>query len=540
MYSHKTIDNSVLKLLLEHESRRIPVDTKLNYLWWDSATGYERKDSGQFADYSLKFWKLYNNRNFNNKCHKLFEKYKDNTQCHEYSILKILVNSILRNRVSRELKERIDSISGLLEHRALNYRPVILIGGKRRRLTSMDIHRELNNSGKRDRVNMWDAGRRIGKVLYRTGFPELVRIRNRIALDNNFSDFHRMSLYLDDIEPQWLDSFMERLADVTETPFLDAKAEIDSVLSSKFSIPSSMLMPWHYGDLFFQEVPSFVNQEPAKKNISNSIDAVISLFKYIGLDISDVIEKSDFGKRKNKIAHAYCLDMDRQGDIRIIATETNDQAFVSTLLHECGHAAYFRNIDKKLNYIFRSPAHLFLSEGIAMFMQSLQYEEGFLKKLYNKSPGYWRKYSRVKNHKRKIDNLVFIRWSLVMYFFERELYRNPEQDLQKLWWFLVNKYQKLNIPTDRNNRFDWLSKIHIVTNPVYYHNYLLGAVFSDTLRCSLGGDSTGGDFIETLKEKKFGDMITENLFSFGKSKTWNSAVLDLFGKPLQPEMINCK
>ena len=42
--------------------------------------------------------------------------------------------------------------------------------------------------------------------------------------------------------------------------------------------------------------------------------------------------------------------------------------------------------------------------------------------------------------------LIFSRWCQVMLRFEKSMYENPEQDLNKLWWDLVEKYQRLRRP----------------------------------------------------------------------------------------------
>ena len=62
--------------------------------------------------------------------------------------------------------------------------------------------------------------------------------------------------------------------------------------------------------------------------------------------------------------------------------------------------------------------------------------------------------------------------------FEKRLYKNPDQDLNKLWWDLVKEYQLIDFTRDKP---DWASKIHFVNAPVYYHNYLLGEVFASQL-----------------------------------------------------------
>ena len=37
--------------------------------------------------------------------------------------------------------------------------------------------------------------------------------------------------------------------------------------------------------------------------------------------------------------------------------------------------------------------------------------------------------------------LIFSRWCQVMLRFEKAIYADPDQDLNELWWDLVEKYQ---------------------------------------------------------------------------------------------------
>ena len=45
--------------------------------------------------------------------------------------------------------------------------------------------------------------------------------------------------------------------------------------------------------------------------------------------------------------------------------------------------------------------------------------------------------------------LIFSRWCQVMLRFEKSMYENPDQDLNKLWWDLVEKYQMVKRPPNR-------------------------------------------------------------------------------------------
>jgi peptidyl-dipeptidase A len=119
--------------------------------------------------------------------------------------------------------------------------------------------------------------------------------------------------------------------------------------------------------------------------------------------------------------------------------------------------------------------------------------------------------------------LIFSRWAQVMFRFEKELYRDPSQDLNKLWWDLVEKYQLLRRPPDRNAP-DYASKIHVVSAPAYYHNYLLGQLFACQLHASIAKDvlnrSDAAEAIYT-RDERVGRYLREKLFSQGALRSWN-------------------
>jgi Zn-dependent M32 family carboxypeptidase len=96
----------------------------------------------------------------------------------------------------------------------------------------------------------------------------------------------------------------------------------------------------------------------------------------------------------------------------------------------------------------------------------------------------------------RADRLVFSRWALVMFSFEREIYANPQRDdLNDLWWDLAERLQLINRPPGREKP-DWAAKIHLAVAPVYYHNYVLGNLISAQLRNHLEKHVTHGPFYE--------------------------------------------
>ncbi|MDQ3024656.1 MAG: peptidase M3A and M3B thimet/oligopeptidase F, partial [bacterium] len=127
--------------------------------------------------------------------------------------------------------------------------------------------------------------------------------------------------------------------------------------------------------------------------------------------------------------------------------------------------------------------------------------------------------------------MVFTRWMMVMTNFERALYADPEQDLNELWWSLVERYQEVKRPDGRNAP-DWACKSHIAESPVYYHNYMLGEMTASQIQHyvekQLGSDAL-------IRVPQTGQWLTERLFHQGALRPWNEALEFLTGEKLKPE-----
>ena len=93
---------------------------------------------------------------------------------------------------------------------------------------------------------------------------------------------------------------------------------------------------------------------------------------------------------------------------------------------------------------------------------------------------------------RRDQLLIFSRWCQVMLRFERGMYTDPQQDLNRLWWDLVERYQLVRRPEDRNAP-DYASKIHVVSAPAYYHNYMMGELFACQLHAAIARDVLQAD-----------------------------------------------
>jgi len=120
--------------------------------------------------------------------------------------------------------------------------------------------------------------------------------------------------------------------------------------------------------------------------------------------------------------------------------------------------------------------------------------------------------------------------------FEKELYGNPNQDLNKLWWDLVAKYQMLKRPEGRNAP-DYASKIHIVTAPAYYHNYMLGQLFASQVHHTIALQvlKTKPEDALYVGHREVGDFMKQRVFGPGRTLPWNQLTKFATGADLNPK-----
>jgi peptidyl-dipeptidase A len=129
------------------------------------------------------------------------------------------------------------------------------------------------------------------------------------------------------------------------------------------------------------------------------------------------------------------------------------------------------------------------------------------------------------------EMLIFLRWAITLVRFERELYRNSGQNLNRLWWEYVERFQKVTPPPNRDLS-DWASKNHLATSPVYYQNYVLGELMaSQTLqylhRAVVKSESYVGN-------PAVGGFLVEKIFKPGARYDWNTMLKRATGEELSP------
>jgi peptidyl-dipeptidase A len=391
--------------------------------------------------------------------------------------------------------------------------------------------KESNDSALRKKV--WEASKGVGAAV-ELDLRELVKLRNEAATKLGFKNFHAMQLTLNEQDGGDLIKLFDELDELTKKPFTDAKEDIDNRLARKFKCQPDELQAWHYFDPFFQESPAVFDANLDKPFEKADIEKLCSTFYAgIGLPIDRVLANSDLKEKKGKSPHAFCTDIDREGDVRVLANIVNNEYWMGTMLHELGHSVYSSlNIPASLPYLLRAEAHILTTEGVAMQFERFSKSRAWLERMGVKleDPAAFEKAaSKVQRN----QLLIFSRWCQVMLRFEKAMYEDPKLDLNKVWWDLVAKYQQVKPPKDRNAP-DYASKIHICSAPVYYHNYMMGQLFASQVHHALCKEVFGTDpaKVTYISDKKVGEFMKDKVFKPGRTLTWNGLTKHATGEEL--------
>jgi peptidyl-dipeptidase A len=509
------------KFVADHEKRIRPLDIAAGLAWWNANTTGKDEDFKKKEEAQNKIDEALANREVFAELKKLKES-KDKGDIDDKIIARaidVLYLMYLEKQVDPELLKKITAKANAVEQKFNVFRAKV----EGEELADSKVREVLKTStdSKRRQI-VWEACKVVGANV-EPELKELVKLRNEMAKQLGYKNFHALYLYLNEQDGGELIKLFDELDELTRKPFEDAKKEIDDKLSAKYGVKVGDLMPWHYHDPFFQESPGVFDVSldgPYAK--ADLLKLCQEFYAGIGLPIDSVIARSDLYEKKGKSPHAFCTDIDREGDVRVLANIVNNEYWMGTMLHELGHSVYSsKNIPQSLTYVLRSESHILTTEGVAMQFERFSKSRAWLEKMGVKVENP-EAFDAAAAKIQRNQLLIFSRWCQVMLRFEKSMYENPEQDLNKLWWDLVEKYQLLKRPRDRNAP-DYGSKIHIVSAPVYYHNYMMGQLFASQVHHAIARDVYKGadpNGVLYIGDKRVGDFMKKKVFEPGKTLSW--------------------
>lgn len=442
--------------------------------------------------------------------------------------LELLDHELTRNQLPLETIRTLVERQSTLERTFYGFRAE-LDGERISNNRILEILGEERDEGRRRAA--WAASKQIGAQVAEP-LRAFVRARNEAARALGYRDAYAMDLELQEIPEERLFAILDRFEALSERPFRAFRAELDHELAARYGTTPEAVRPWHWEDPFAQNAPAaatldldpyFARHDP--------VPLVAGFFSGIGLPVAEILARSDLYEREGKDQHAFCQDMDRQGDVRILCNMRPNEQWTTTLLHELGHAVYDAGIPRTLPHFLRQPAHTLSTESVAMYFGRMTREPAWLRDVAGAELSA--EDARAVDRSLRASMLISARWMLVMAHFERALYRDPERpDLNRLWWELVERMQLVRHPEADPEGTEWAAKMHLSFTPVYYHNYLLGELMASQVSAAIRRETGLPAERSVTGDARVGAFFRERIFTPGASVDWNGLLVRATGEEL--------
>ncbi len=277
--------------------------------------------------------------------------------------LEVMYRAFLPGQADPALQKRLVDLENEVEQTFNTHRSHV--GGKR--LSENDVRAILAESEDSGVVEeAWTAYMAVGAKVAST-LDEIVALRNEQARQLGYGDFYRLQLFLQEVDEDALFRVFDELDELTRDPFVGLKREIDDARATRFGVPRSELRPWHFGDLFFQDAPESAGVDlEALFHDRDLLALARDYYSNLGMDVGPILDRSDLYEKAGKSPHAFSVDIDRAGDVRVLCNLKPSLRWMDTLLHELGHAVYDVHIRAGTPFVLRTASNAITTEGCAM------------------------------------------------------------------------------------------------------------------------------------------------------------------------------
>lgn len=519
-------ENTFIEFLNNFVPRLADKEKELNLAWWELSTTSSKDAEQRYAQNLADLKRIFADRVIYRNLLQLKETREIQDEILSRQ-LDDLIMSFKGNMLPPELIEEMSFKEAQLEATFGNFRPEL--NGVT--ITDNDLKDILGRENDVElRKAAWAASKQVGLVMAPL-LMEMVKLRNQAAQILGYPNFFIMEYELQELDADFVLGFFDILSSRSLNIINNLQGEIRAKLSRRFNVPESDIGPWAWPEPFCQDDPISDHTVDELFKDYDVISAVKKFYESIGINVSGIFANSDFYERSGKNPHAFCISIDRKMDIRILANVKPNFHWFSTMMHETGHGVYDMYIDQGLPLLLREPAHILTTEAMAILAEYYASQAATVRVLFGLDDEAERLMGSLSDSYRR-EQIIFAGWTNVVVRFEKHLYENPDQDLQSLWWMLVERYQGVSCPAGREKFTDWASKMHINTAPCYYQNYLLGHVLASQIRARLR-EITGTDSV--LGKKEAGKFLKEKFFAPGNRYPWNKLVQNVTGHSLEPD-----
>jgi len=405
----------------------------------------------------------------------------------------------------------------------------ITVDGKKLSGSQIDsIRKNSNNAAVLEMI--FNSYREKGEELA----PEIIQMvkdRNEFAVNFGYENFYQLSLESKDQTPEQIKFLLDDIEAKTRSQFSEAKTVIDKFIAKRFHIAEKNLRPWMFND----ESNSYLSLKFRAKLDSiflktDPLKTTESFFYGIGLPINDVVENSDLEYRPEKSSINAMINVDFKNDIRLISSIQQTHVGMMRMMHLGGHASHYKTISDDVPYLLKTPNYI-LGEGVARYFESLPLDYNWLKNVVIIDTASEKQLVLVCKHLSQIDQLFRCRKLLAMADFEREIYFNPNQNLDELWSRLNLKYLGIDYSFQKKTGF-WAANKFATSLSCTTQNLLLADVFAAQLQRTIEKRVLSEKKYNYKNNQEIGAFLTEKLYRYGNKLSWEKMIENVTGEPL--------
>lgn len=349
---------------------------------------------------------------------------------------------------------------------------------------------------------------------------ELVKMRNDFAKKKGYDNYFDYKISQDyDIQPEELDKLLKDVAENTKASNQKVMNGVKADLSKAFGIAPEDLRSYHFGYLAGEDPEKLVNDKIETKE--QVVDIAKKAYLGMGYNVDELPIVLDLFPRENKNTHGFSFPIEAGKDARILANLTDNVSSVDTLMHELGHSVFTVKTDATLPYMEQDTTST-MTEAVAMMMGDMIRTEDLAKDLVPADVN--EKFAKSLGK----EESMFVGSSITIIDFERNMYKNPDQDLKQLWKDMSVKYKGRSEQDEATN--EWATVPHFLSHPGYYQNYFRASLIKAQLY-----EALTDKFGKLTQNPETAEFLNENLFKFGGSKEDDELLLELTGKKLTAE-----
>ena len=412
---------------------------------------------------------------------------EDNLRRYDLFYSAVLTGQVETEKTISELRDSLNKFD-------ITYRPDF--NGEK--ITQSNLYNSYRtNNNRLVREQSYRSWTQIGNELA-GGLEQLFRLRNQQARTLGYNNNFALVLSQMEVDQPTYLKLLDRLDSLSQDTYQNILQDIRSKLK--------------YDDIEIWDIAyAYKNINVKIDNyfpVDIQLDIVKSSLEKIGYDIDQLPIYFDLESREGKSQFAYAFPIKPPYDVRVMANLTKGLYSTRVLMHEVGHALHATQISQDRSLYTNSIASAW-GEGMAQLIAAQCDEKDWLLNEANIPVAVVDEFTNAK----KEQDVIYLRTTLCRLMFEYEAYKNPNRDLNKLYWDMFEKYMFLPRHEDLK---PWAGIIHYITHPVYLQNYLYADIIT----------AQSLNTIERLYDHYYGNnlagsFMTQNYFRFGSRYLWH-------------------